>query len=683
MIRTVDIFPDFTLDTNKICDNSIINFTDNSTSDTTIASYLWDFGDGGSAYSQNTNHTYNSNNIDYNTRYSPTLRVTNQMGCKETKKFEFVNVYKPIVNIISDKDKTCVKDSISFQNDTNFVAYKQFKWDFGNGNLITNDTIFKHAFIDTGYYDVKLTIVDVNNCEAEQTKTNFVHVQSPAITDFEALTTAFNCYPQTINFSDKSGSDNLTNWRWDFGDNTSILNGVQNPSHTFEKPDSFDIKLITETSYGCIDSLVIENYIIIGGPWAEIDIDPDSICKNQEVIFSMKNIRNVNSFEWDFGDGSPFSTNDPAPKIYKNGGNIIVKLNIQSSPTCRKSIKDTIKVEEVIADFTINTTESCTPLNIIITNNSTNASFWQWNFDEGQESILQDPPTIIYDNAINTDKQYKIRLIAHNDNNCYDTSDYKTVNEYKLPQITISDDKQICLGETITINASGGDTIIWKPSSKISDTSSYTPNIDPETTTKYTAEIIENVHNCRNEDSLEVFVQQKPEITANFNDITIVIGEELNIKINVNPFADLNTINWQPVKYLFCDDCLEQNIIVLDDIEYIITVRDTSNCFIDTENIKIKVEEKYSANVPNTFTPNGDGVNDKIFVRGWGIKKLKYFRIYNRWGEKVFETTNKNEGWDGYYKGQKQIIDTYSYYFVVITYRNEEIMKKGFINILN
>jgi len=57
--------------------------------------------------------------------------------------------------------------------------------------------------------------------------------------------------------------------------------------------------------------------------------------------------------------------------------------------------------------------------------------------------------------------------------------------------------------------------------------------------------------------------------------------------------------------------------------------------------------------VPNAFTPNGDGINDKVFVRGYGINKMTW-RIYNRWGEMVFETIDKGQGWDGTYKGTIQ-----------------------------
>ncbi|MEJ7685267.1 MAG: gliding motility-associated C-terminal domain-containing protein [Segetibacter sp.] len=71
--------------------------------------------------------------------------------------------------------------------------------------------------------------------------------------------------------------------------------------------------------------------------------------------------------------------------------------------------------------------------------------------------------------------------------------------------------------------------------------------------------------------------------------------------------------------------------------------------------------------VPNAFTPNGDGINDKVFVRGYGISKMTW-RIYNRWGEKVFETNDKTQGWDGTYKGSLQPKEVYHLCFISTIY---------------
>jgi gliding motility-associated-like protein len=85
--------------------------------------------------------------------------------------------------------------------------------------------------------------------------------------------------------------------------------------------------------------------------------------------------------------------------------------------------------------------------------------------------------------------------------------------------------------------------------------------------------------------------------------------------------------------------------------------------------------------VPNAFTPNNDGINDKVYVRGFGIKRLVW-RIYNRWGTVVFETSDKTQGWDGTYKGAMQPKEVYHYILDVEYSDNTKYQKKGDITLL-
>jgi gliding motility-associated-like protein len=85
--------------------------------------------------------------------------------------------------------------------------------------------------------------------------------------------------------------------------------------------------------------------------------------------------------------------------------------------------------------------------------------------------------------------------------------------------------------------------------------------------------------------------------------------------------------------------------------------------------------------VANAFTPNGDGKNDKIFVRGFGIQKMTW-TVYNRWGTIVYQGTDPNEGWDGTYKGKLQPQDVYHYTLVVEFSTKERMTKKGDITLL-
>src|SRR5207342_761602 len=98
-----------------------------------------------------------------------------------------------------------------------------------------------------------------------------------------------------------------------------------------------------------------------------------------------------------------------------------------------------------------------------------------------------------------------------------------------------------------------------------------------------------------------------------------------------------------------------------NNITYTVMVEDFMLCSQVANTYRVEILPKSSVDVPTAFTPNGDGRNDVIYVDGWGIRKLNYFRIYNRWGQMLFESNDINVGWDGTFKGVPQNMETYVY----------------------
>ncbi len=109
---------------------------------------------------------------------------------------------------------------------------------------------------------------------------------------------------------------------------------------------------------------------------------------------------------------------------------------------------------------------------------------------------------------------------------------------------------------------------------------------------------------------------------------------------------------------------------------------DILGCTTATAIFKIHIFPEMFTKLPTTFTPNGDGINDVIYLNGWGIKNLISFEIYNRWGELVFKTADVKIGWDGYYKGMLQNNDIYVYKVNAISFRETEMLTEGHINLM-
>jgi gliding motility-associated-like protein len=105
-------------------------------------------------------------------------------------------------------------------------------------------------------------------------------------------------------------------------------------------------------------------------------------------------------------------------------------------------------------------------------------------------------------------------------------------------------------------------------------------------------------------------------------------------------------------------------------------------CHTVSDTVYIEVIEAYSLDVPTAFTPDGDGINDIVYVRGWGLLSLIEFNIYNRWGELIYSSDDINEGWDGTFKGTAQNMDTYAYTVKALTIDQRVMTKNGLINLL-
>jgi len=144
---------------------------------------------------------------------------------------------------------------------------------------------------------------------------------------------------------------------------------------------------------------------------------------------------------------------------------------------------------------------------------------------------------------------------------------------------------------------------------------------------------------------------------------------------------------WSPSTTLNCTDCPQPVASPKLNTKYTVTFTDSNGCR-NVGSVQVVVICK-DANVfiPNTFSPNGDGSNDKFYIRGRGLDRVKSIRIFNRWGEVVFEQTNfpVNDplyGWDGKYKGHEALPDVYVYQVEVFCDNSQIIHLDGNIALI-
>ncbi len=161
-------------------------------------------------------------------------------------------------------------------------------------------------------------------------------------------------------------------------------------------------------------------------------------------------------------------------------------------------------------------------------------------------------------------------------------------------------------------------------------------------------------------------------------------GSDVIIKLNestqLNASGSTGNYTWTPSTGLDCTSCPNPISSPEETITYTVIVSDPNGCTA-TDDITVFVEYENVIFVPNIFSPNGDGQNDILFVRGKGVQELKFF-IYDRWGEKVFETTSLDEGWDGTFRGKEMNKAVFVYYLEATFIDGEEVKQKGDITLV-
>lgn len=406
---------------------------------------------------------------------------------------------------------------------------------------------------------------------------------------------------------------------------------LQDPSFIYSKPGDYDVKLISKSTYGCATELVKPKLIHVGGPYAKIQVN-DTICMKSEITFSAIDQSNIFELLWDFGDGY-FKEGDEVVHTYFSEGDKYPALVLKSDDngTCNKVLPDTINVLNLKSQFSHLplVTQGCVPFKLDFTNQSVNASSVYWSFANGDVSV-DNKPTVVYE----LPNDYRMKLIAYNDRfGCSDTSSV-VITAHPLPKIEIIKDTLICVGTDAVLYASGGLDFTWLPTVGLDDAKSSAPIAKPLVNTNYIVKVVD-FNNCVNSDSVYVTVQQRPVLTP-YNPV-IIVGEKLVMSI---PTDGLGKIKWLELPGISCIDCSDPILSPLETTKYTVMVTDTSGCFTVSYDYNVEVLQKFSVDVPSAFTPNGDGINDILFVAGWGIKNIIEFKIFNRFGDLVYQSND-------------------------------------------
>lgn len=372
------------------CNSSTFAFSNNSCVGANPATYLWDFGDGNTATTQNATHTYTTPN-----QYTVTLTVTDANGVSYSRQQKILYQAVPPVADFAYTNPVCSGGENIFTDNTISPIDTVVSWHWDLGNNTTANTQNAAAIYSTpGSYNVTLTITTQNGCTSSITKQVDVALGPDVNFDYEKV-----CFADTVSFTDNSffpsGTTYLQGSRlWNFGDNTTDT--TQNPKHHFTEAKTYTVSLRVSSTDGCVSSFT-RNVTILPLPTANFSA-PTLIFPTMAVPFtdlSMASGQTIIDWEWDFGDPASGVNNVSAfsnpTHNFSTADIYTVTLTVTTDQGCRHTVTKQIDILRNCPEtiFSLSTHTANTQENVTATNGSSGgASKFRWDLCAGDLSKM-------------------------------------------------------------------------------------------------------------------------------------------------------------------------------------------------------------------------------------------------------------------------------------------------------
>lgn len=552
-----------------------------------------------------------------------------------------------------------------------------YEWstdDTFNNIISTNDTLIATLAGDSITYYVQLAAS--SKCASEVTSIT-VYDRSIQADFFEPFSI---CPGDTLEYPVFSQMDDVFVWQDDphiisGGDTNSPLIGVGS-----DETDDFELIFTASNEFGCVLTDTID--FILSSP-DSLDFNTNLLeCGEFTICFDNTSPMMSGIYSWDFGDPTTDTDisieTEPGCYTYPGPGVYTATLtNISAVCAGVTSVQEVIVPEPISISIDSDTLSLCPEEIATVTADS--------NFGEGSISWCDD-----MGNEIGTGGSIEITagqfdFIVVKSTNSFNCSDSLIIeiDDYQFNLEIIAPAEEICAGEStlielVNLNADENLSYEWSPADCIvNGGNTATPTVSADESKVLIAQVTNLDNGCMTEIQVPITISSvNVEITAD-PDGEINAGEQ--VEITANTTGDIETILWDNG---VSDD--SQIVGPSETTTYTVTVTDENGC-TGTDDITIVVRSPLCGEedifIPNAFTPNGDDVNDILYVRSAVITELEFF-IVNRWGQEVFRTNRVGEGWNGTFDGEKVAPDSYAYCVKATCLNGVQFVKSGNVTLL-
>ena len=581
----------------------------------------------------------------------------------------------------------CNDLTFTFFNESTSPDIISYQWIFGDSSSHSNDTALipmpVHVYGDTGIYHLNLTVMSQGGC-VDSAKA-MVRVYPGFKANF---TVKSSCIINPYNFFDSTYSKygKVDSLHWNFGvpNITSDTSSLKDPSYKYSTPGTKNVSLFVRDNNGCTDSIT-KTIIVRANPDLYLPFKDTLICNVDTLQLSaiINNPVGTPVYSWSPSD-SMINPDSPTPFVHpKNTDNTFyIKATDEG---CVAS--DSVHVY-TLANITVTAnpdTSICKTDTIrLFADTHTDKRGIKLKWISNAEETIEPIQRPLVKPLVNPTNYY---VFANLGNKCF-AKDTTMVNVYPYPFANAGANDSVCYNGNITVHASiVGDVFNWSPTSTLSNSSSLSPTITPDSTTSYILTAYYQNNTCPKpyKDTITIAVIPQVVISAVI-DTFVVYNQPLKLIVSGNVDTATTHYEWTNMYggnlYLDKSDIFNPTGIYplyVDSVKYQVkaTINNPKHCYaLDT--IKVVVfKTPPEIFVPSAFTPNGDQVNDIIRPFPVGVLKLDYFSIYNRMGQLLYTTSQIGQGWDGTYQGVNQPPGTYVYTVQGTNYLGTTVRNKG------
>jgi gliding motility-associated-like protein len=460
---------------------------------------------------------------------------------------------------------------------------------------------------------------------------------------------------------------------WKLGD--GINSGAISPKYSYFSPGSYAVTLIVTSDQGCKDSIT-KTINVYASPQASYTINAVTQCYAGNS-FDLTNTSALSvgtmKYFWDLGDGRATSENENINYSYSAPGTYKISLQVISPNNCRADYATYVYVNptpsgkiKVPVD-----TNFCEGSFVRLETNAANT--YQWLFNGA-------PLTGANAQVLNAAETGAYKVILTNEYGCAAFADNEVrLNKLLKPIAAFSFDKT-CVGFATTfvnqsvVNASGLIQFRWTfgdgdSSVEINPIHSFLQSgiydVQLTISPKYCPQLAQ---------TLLKKTTIQPE-TKGVRYATVNAVASRNLQLNARNISAAS-YNWSPTTGLSNAGIYNPVFNYTTTQQYLMEVTTTDGCSL-TDTLLVRVFREKQIFVPDLFSPNGDGKNDRLTPIFSGINHLKSFRVFNRWGQIVFQTSKMGDGWDGMLRGVNQPVETYTWMVEALDLDDQSIIKTG------